>query len=106
GDAVKAHAGKGIKAAANIADVARQLAPRRVVWIMLPAGAAVESTIEELAPHLARGDFIIEGGNSNFRDSLRRAEALKTKGIEFVDAGVSGGVWGLEAGYCLMIGAS
>jgi len=104
-DAVKAHAGKGVKAAKDVADVARQLAPRRVVWVMVPAGA-VESTIEQLVPHLSRGDIVIDGGNSNFRDSLRRAEALKQQGIEFVDVGTSGGVWGLTLGYCLMIGAS
>jgi 6-phosphogluconate dehydrogenase len=105
-DAVKAHIGKGVKAAKDIADVAKQLAPRRVVWVMVPAGAPVESAIEQLVPHLARGDIVIDGGNSNFRDSLRRAETLKAKGIEFVDVGTSGGIWGLTLGYCLMIGAS
>jgi 6-phosphogluconate dehydrogenase len=105
-DAVKAHVGKGVKAAKDLADVARLLPPRRVVWVMVPAGAAVESTMEHLVPHLARGDIVIDGGNSNFRDSLRRAEALKAQGIEFVDVGTSGGVWGLTVGYCLMIGAS
>jgi len=104
-DAVKRHVAKGAKGANDLADVVRQLTPRRIVWIMVPAGA-VESTIKQLAPHLSRGDILIDGGNSNFRDSLRRAEALQTKGIEFVDAGVSGGIWGLEAGYCLMVGAS
>ena len=102
-DAVKQHAGTGAK---DLADVVRQLTPRRVVWIMVPAGAAVESTLEQLVPHLTRGDILIDGGNSNFADSLRRAEALKAKGIEFVDVGTSGGIWGLELGYCLMIGAS
>jgi 6-phosphogluconate dehydrogenase len=105
-DAVKAHLAKGVKAAKDLADVARLLAPRRVVWVMLPAGAPVESTIEQLVPHLTRGDIVIDGGNSNFRDSLRRAQALKVHGIEFVDVGTSGGVWGLTVGYCLMIGAS
>ncbi len=104
-DAIKAHVAKGVKAAKDLADVARQLAPRRVVWVMVPAGA-VESTIEQLVPHLGRGDIVIDGGNSNFRDSLRRAEALKAQGIEFVDVGTSGGIWGLTLGYCLMIGAS
>ena len=104
-DAVKAHAGKGVKAAKDLADVARLLAPRRVVWVMVPAGV-VESTIEQLVPHLGRGDIVIDGGNSNFRDSRRRAEALKAQGIEFVDVGTSGGIWGLTLGYCLMIGAS
>jgi 6-phosphogluconate dehydrogenase len=104
-DAVKAHVAKGVKAARDVADVARLLAPRRVVWVMVPAGA-VESTIEQLVPHLSRGDIVIDGGNSNFRDSLRHAEVLTAKGIEFVDVGTSGGVWGLTLGYCLMIGAS
>ena len=105
-EAVKALAGKGVTAAKSIADVAKQLAPRRIVWLMLPAGAPVESAIADVLPHLARGDIVIDGANSNFHDSLRRAEALKAKGIEFVDAGVSGGIWGLKEGYCLMIGAA
>ena len=105
-DAIKGHTGKGVKAAQDLADVAKQLAPRRVVWVMVPAGAPVETTIDQLVPHLSRGDIVIDGGNSNFRDSLRRAESLKGKGIEFVDVGTSGGIWGLELGYCLMIGAS
>jgi 6-phosphogluconate dehydrogenase len=105
-DAVKAHAGKGIKAARDLADVAKQLAPRRIVWVMVPAGAATDSTIEQLVPHLAKGDVVIDGGNSNFRDSLRRAETLQQRGIEFMDVGTSGGVWGLTLGYCLMIGGS
>jgi len=95
-----------VKAAKDLADVARQLAPRRVVWVMVPAGAPVESTIEQLVPHLASGDIVIDGGNSNFRDSRHRAEALKARGIEFVDVGTSGGIWGVTVGYCLMIGAS
>ena len=105
-DAVKAHVAKGVTVAKDLADVARQLAPHRVVWLMLPAGPPVERTIEQLVPHLARGDIVIDGGNSNFRDSLRRAEALRAQGIEFVDVGTSGGIWGLTLGYCLMIGAS
>ena len=105
-DAVKAHVGKGVKAAKDLADVARLLPPRRVVWVMVPAGAPVESTIDQLVPHLARGDVVIDGGNSNFRDSQRRAEALTARGIEFIDVGTSGGIWGLTVGYCLMIGAS
>ena len=104
-DAVKPHVGKGVKGAKDLADVVRQLTPRRVVWIMVPAGA-VEATIEQLVPYLSRGDIIIDGGNSNFRDSVRRAETLTAKGIEFVDVGTSGGIWGLTLGYCLMIGAA
>ena len=77
-----------------------------MVWLMVPAGAAVESTIEQLLPGLSKGDIIIDGGNSNYKDSVRRAARLKGKGIEFIDAGTSGGIWGLTIGYCLMIGAS
>src|SRR5207248_4045371 len=84
-DVLTAHTGRGIAAAKSLADVARQLKAPRVVWLMLPAGAAVENTIAELIPRLARGDILIDGGNSNFHDSLRRAEQLKANGIEFVD---------------------
>src|SRR4051812_25482897 len=97
---------QGGKSARDIADVARQLSPRRVVWLMVPAGDAVEAAIEQLLPHLTKGDIVIDGGNSNFRDSRRRAEMLKVRGIDLVDVGTSGGVWGLELGYCLMIGGS
>ena len=105
-DAVKALIANGVTAAKDLGDVARQLGPRRIVWVMVPAGTAVESTIEEVVPHLGRGDIIIDGGNSNFRDSLRRAEALAGRGIEFMDVGTSGGIHGLANGYCLMVGAS
>jgi 6-phosphogluconate dehydrogenase len=105
-DAVSAHVAREVKGAKDIADVVRQVAPRRVVWIMVPAGAAVETTLEELVPHLGRGDIVIDGGNSNFRDTLRRAEALQARGIELVDVGTSGGIHGLAEGYCLMIGAT
>jgi 6-phosphogluconate dehydrogenase len=105
-EGIKVVAAKGVRAAKDLADLAQQLAPPRVVWVMVPAGAPVESTIGQLVPHLSRGDIVIDGGNSNFHDSLRRAEALKGDGIEFVDVGTSGGIWGLTLGYCLMIGAS
>ena len=105
-DAVRAHAGKGVKAAKDLADVVKQLTPRRIVWVMLPAGSVVEGTIQQLAAQLSRGDVVIDGGNSNFQDSRRRAEVLKSRGIEFVDVGTSGGIWGLTLGYCLMVGAS
>jgi 6-phosphogluconate dehydrogenase len=72
--------------------------------MMVPAGAPVEATIAEMAPLLAAGDVLIDGGNSNYKDSIRRAEALKPTGIRFVDAGTSGGIWGLTEGYCLMVG--
>lgn len=78
--------------------------PRRVVWLMVPAGEPTDATVEDLAELLTEGDLMIDGGNSNFRDSLRHAERLRQSDIGFVDAGVSGGVWGLEEGYCIMAG--
>jgi len=105
-NAVKPHVAMGATGAKDLADLCGQLRAPRVVWVMVPAGAAVESTIEELLPGLSQGDIIVDGGNSNFRDSIRRAAWLKEKGLEFIDAGTSGGIWGLSIGYCLMIGAS
>jgi 6-phosphogluconate dehydrogenase len=106
-EAVTAHVKLGATAARDLPDVCRRLtAPPRVVWIMVPSGSPVEETIAALRPHLGKGDVIIDGGNSNYRDSLRRAAAVQTDGIEFIDAGTSGGIWGLTVGYCLMIGAS
>jgi 6-phosphogluconate dehydrogenase len=80
------------------------LTPPRAVWVMVPAGAATESTINELAAKLVTGDVVIDGGNTKWTDDVRRAEALKPRGIHYVDAGTSGGIWGLENGYCLMVG--
>jgi len=80
------------------------LRPPRHVWVMVPAGAPTESTINELAGKLAAGDTIIDGGNTKWTDDVRRADALKPRGIHYVDAGTSGGIWGLENGYCLMVG--
>lgn len=80
--------------------------PRRVVWAMVPAGAPTTATVYELATLLSTGDLVVDGGNSNFRDSIQRGELLKQRGIGFVDAGVSGGVWGLDEGYCIMAGGS
>jgi 6-phosphogluconate dehydrogenase len=105
-DAVQAHVGMGAKAATDLADLVGQLPAPRVVWLMVPAGAPVESTIDELLPALSPGDVVIDGGNSNFKDSIRRAARLEEKGIELIDTGTSGGIWGLTVGYCLMIGAS
>ncbi len=103
---VSAIAAEGAEAAASLADLAKKLAKPRVVWIMVPAGAPTDSTVDALAKELESGDVIIDGGNSYFKDDIRRSEALKAKGIHYVDAGTSGGVWGLERGYCLMVGAS
>ena len=105
-EAVATHVGFGAHGAKDLADLCGRLRAPRVVWVMVPAGAAVESTIEQLLPGLSKGDVIIDGGNSNFRDSIRRAAALKGRGLEFIDASTSNSVWGLTVGYCLMIGAS
>lgn len=105
-EVVQQHSAIGATGAKDLVDLCAQLHPPRVVWVMVPAGAPVEHTIEQLLPGLTRGDIIIDGGNSNYKDSKRRAARLKEKGIEFVDAGTSGGIWGLTVGYCLMIGAS
>jgi 6-phosphogluconate dehydrogenase len=90
----------------DLKEVLAKLTAPRIIWIMVPAGKPVDDTIESLLPGLSKGDVIIDGGNSNFHDSLRRAKELQQHGIEFIDAGTSGGIWGLEVGYCLMIGAS
>jgi 6-phosphogluconate dehydrogenase len=91
-------------AADSIRDLATRLQPPRSVWLMVPSGDPVDDTIRELLPLLDRGDVIVDGGNSNYRQTLNRAESLKAEGIYLVDAGTSGGIWGLELGYCMMIG--
>jgi 6-phosphogluconate dehydrogenase len=96
--------GEGATGATSLADLVAKLTPPRAVWAMVPAGAATEATVDELAGLLEPGDMVIDGGNSYFRDDVRRAQALEPKGIHYVDVGTSGGVWGLERGYCLMIG--
>ena len=94
---------EGAKGGFSLEELVRQLPAPRNVWLMLPAGV-VDGTLEKLVPLLQPGDTVIEGGNSHYRDDLRRAAALRQKGIHYVDVGVSGGVWGQERGYCLMIG--
>ena len=96
-------AGEGATGAASLEDFVRLLTPPRAVWIMVPAGV-VDGTLEELTPLLAKGDTVIDGGNSNYTDDIRRAQALLALGMHYVDIGVSGGVWGLERGYCQMVG--
>ena len=94
----------GVRAATSLADLAARLAKPRTVWIMLPSGAITEQAVADLAVVLERGDAIVDGGNTHYTDDVRRAKALAEKGIGYVDAGTSGGVWGLDRGYCLMIG--
>ena len=97
-------AGEGAEGAGSLEDLVSRLEAPRAVWVMLPAGEITERTIDALGDHLSAGDIVIDGGNTFFKDDVRRAEALKPKGIHYVDVGTSGGVWGLERGYCLMIG--
>ncbi len=94
----------GLAAAASPADLVARLDPPRVLWLMLPAGEVTQSHVDELAPRLAAGDLVVDGANSFYKDSMRRAAELAARGLHFVDAGVSGGVWGLENGYALMLG--
>ena len=102
--AVKELAGEGVLGATDLAAFVKQLTPPRAVWVMVPAGAATGETIAALSTLLAPGDVIIDGGNTFYQDDVARAAMLKAKGIHHLDAGTSGGVWGLERGYCLMIG--
>ncbi len=95
---------EGARGAPSLAELVEMLEPPRAVWVMVPAGRPTEETVSTLAAAMAAGDTVIDGGNSFFRDDVRRAKALAEKGIHYVDAGTSGGVWGLERGYCLMIG--
>jgi 6-phosphogluconate dehydrogenase len=96
---------EGAQGVGGLADVVAALTDQpRAVWVMLPAGKITEQTIEQLSTMLSAGDIIIDGGNSNWKDDVRRGRTLKQKGIRYVDCGTSGGVWGLERGYCLMIG--
>ena len=101
---VAKYQGLGAAGAKDLADIVRQLPSPRVIWIMVPAGKPVDSTIDTLLPLLAKGDILIDGGNSFFKDSMARAERLATEGIRFIDSGTSGGIWGLANGYCLMVG--
>jgi len=103
-DSVKQIAGEGATGSNSIDDFIAKLNQPRAVWIMVPAGEATESTVNQLADRLEPSDTIIDGGNSYFKDDARRALTLKPKGINYLDVGTSGGVWGLERGYCMMIG--
>ncbi len=102
--AVATLAGEGATPAKNYKDLIARIEAPRAVWVMLPAGAPTEDTVAELADALEAGDTVIDGGNTFYRDDIRRAAALKAKGLTYIDVGTSGGVWGLERGYCMMIG--
>ncbi len=103
--AVQELAAEGATAAASLEEVARKLEGPRIFWVMLPAGAPTEGTIKTLIDGLAQsGDIVIDGGNTFYKDDIRRAKACAEKGLHYVDVGTSGGVWGLERGYCMMIG--
>ncbi len=104
GDAVRQLESEGATGAASLDEFAERLTKPRAAWVMVPAGVPTDQTVTALAERLEAGDVVIDGGNSYFKDDLRRAEALAEKGIDYVDVGTSGGVWGLERGYCLMIG--
>jgi 6-phosphogluconate dehydrogenase len=104
-DAVDALGAEGATATANLEALAAALAPPRVVWLMVPAGDATEAALREAAEHLGSGDIVIDGGNTHHRDDVRRAQELDERGIRYVDCGTSGGVYGLERGFCLTVGA-
>ncbi|MDP6620326.1 MAG: decarboxylating 6-phosphogluconate dehydrogenase, partial [Nitrospinota bacterium] len=103
-DNVKALAAEGAAGADSLDDFVSRLAKPRAAWVMVPAGGPTEETVQSLAARMEPGDIIIDGGNSYYKDDVRRAAALDAKGIHYVDVGTSGGVWGVERGYCLMIG--
>jgi len=102
--AVDRVAALGAVGSPSIEAMVRELRPPRTIWLMVPSGAIVESTLAAVSSLLGSGDIIIDGGNSNYKDSMRRGATLTQRGIQFVDAGTSGGIWGLREGYCLMIG--
>jgi 6-phosphogluconate dehydrogenase len=99
-------AGKGAIAATDLADLVSNLTSPRAIWLMVPAGAPIDSTIDSLLPLLSKGDVIIDGGNSNYKDSIARGERCAKQNVQFLDAGTSGGIWGLKNGYCLMVGGT
>ena len=103
-EAVHSLTREGAAGADSLHDLIEQLTPPRAVWVMVPAGEATASAIDTLADSLSPGDTVIDGGNSNYKDSIRRAETLAGKGLSFLDAGTSGGIWGLAEGYSMMIG--
>lgn len=97
-------ASEGMTASSSLSDMLSKLKAPRSVWVMLPAGHITDDTIMDLANHMEKGDTVIDGGNSFYKDDIRRAKELEKKGLHYIDVGTSGGVWGLERGYCMMIG--
>jgi 6-phosphogluconate dehydrogenase len=95
---------EGAIGAYSLPELVEKLSPPRMVWLMLPAGPTIDDHLDQLKDLLSAGDLVIDGGNTYYKDDIRRAEMLAEKGIQFVDAGVSGGIWGLEVGYCTMVG--
>ena len=102
--AVRQIAGEGATGTTTLDDFVAKLRPPRTAWLMVPAGAATEQVVTDLAARMQRGDILVDGGNSFYKDDVRRMKLLRLKGIQYVDAGTSGGIWGLERGYCLMVG--
>ena len=103
-EAVAPLVAEGAVGAASLEEFVRKLDVPRTAWVMLPAGAITEGTVEKLAGLMSADDIVIDGGNSFYKDDIRRAAALHEKGLHYVDVGTSGGVWGLERGYCMMVG--
>ncbi len=103
-DAVKGLVGEGAVGSASLDDFVAKLKAPRAAWVMVPAGDPTEKTVQALADRMQAGDAIIDGGNSYFKDDVRRSEQLKSKGIHYIDVGTSGGIWGIDRGYCMMIG--
>lgn len=103
-EAVVTAEAQGAGGVSSLEELVASLSPPRAVWVMLPAGEPTETTINNLVPLLAQGDTILDGGNANYKDSMRRAEELAGRGLNFLDVGTSGGIWGLAEGYCLMVG--
>jgi 6-phosphogluconate dehydrogenase len=101
---VQRYVAKGATGVPSLAEVVKKLNKPRIAWVMLPAGAITDSTVKALGGMMEAGDIIIDGGNSYFKDDVRRAKELKPKGIYYVDVGTSGGIWGLQRGYCMMVG--
>ncbi len=103
-ESIQAAVDAGAEGAHSLEEVVKMLKAPRIVWVMVPAGKATDETIEKLSSLLSKGDIVIDGGNSNYKDTLRHAELLKEKGIYFLDCGTSGGIWGISEGYSMMVG--